>query len=224
MKLLAIDTATQACSAALLVGDAIAEDYAEVPRQHNRLILPMVQRLLDEAGLGLGELDALAFGRGPGAFTGVRLAAGVVQGLALGAGLPVVPVSNLAALAQGGVREWGWRRIVACLDARMGELYWGAFTLDDSRGPVAVHGERLTAPEALQLPDSGPWWGVGPGWAAYPPAAALAARLEGVEPARWPRAADVARIAAHDYRAGRMVRAEAALPVYLRDEVARRPS
>ena len=125
MKLLAIDTATQACSAALLVGDAIAEDYAEVPRQHNRLILPMVQRLLDEAGLGLGELDALAFGRGPGAFTGVRLAAGVVQGLALGAGLPVVPVSNLAALAQGGLREWGWRRIVACLDARIGELYPG---------------------------------------------------------------------------------------------------
>src|SRR3569623_782227 len=124
MNLLAIDTATEACSAALYLDGAIAARYALAPREHARLILPMVDELLREADIKPTQLDAVSFGRGPGALTGLRIAAGVVQGIAYGADLPVVPVSSLAALAQGCYRERGVTRILATIDAGIG---WAAY-------------------------------------------------------------------------------------------------
>ncbi|UCE90616.1 MAG: tRNA (adenosine(37)-N6)-threonylcarbamoyltransferase complex dimerization subunit type 1 TsaB, partial [Pseudomonadota bacterium] len=127
MKLLAIETATEACSVALAVDGDVRDRFEIAPRGHAGLVLPMAKALLAEAGLGLRELDALVFGRGPGAFTGLRIAAGVVQGLAYGAELPVVPVSSLATLAQGVSAQTGASDVLAVFDARMGEVYWGAF-------------------------------------------------------------------------------------------------
>ena len=126
VKLLAIDTAESACSAALLVDGAVLSRMEQAVRGHSERILPMMQSLLSEAGYSLNDLDALAFGRGPGSFTGLRIAAGVIQGSALGAGLPVVPVSTLQTLAQGAFRMHGARQVLSALDARMAEVYWGA--------------------------------------------------------------------------------------------------
>ncbi|SEP72795.1 tRNA threonylcarbamoyladenosine biosynthesis protein TsaB [Ectothiorhodospira magna] len=225
MKLLAIETATEACSAALLLDRDIWVRFEVEPRAHGRLILPMMEGLLAEAGLSLGQLDALAFGRGPGAFTGVRIAVGVIQGAAFAADLPVVPVSTLAALAQQGLDE-GANQVLAALDARMGEVYWGAFHGDGDGLVVPVTEERVCPPGDVPLPQWQGWMGVGHGWAAHQ--AVLEARLGPClsgrpMPDALPSAAEVARLAARDFRQGQVVSAESALPVYLRDQVAHKP-
>ncbi|CAL1241417.1 tRNA (adenosine(37)-N6)-threonylcarbamoyltransferase complex dimerization subunit type 1 TsaB [Candidatus Methylocalor cossyra] len=225
MKLLAIETATEACSCALLIDGHSTERYALAPREHNRLILPMVQSLLEEAGLALEQLDALAFGRGPGAFTGLRIAAGVVQGLAFGADLPVVPVSTLAALAQQALDETAAPQVFACLDARMDEVYWGVYGRG-GEGTAQLLGQELVAPAgAVPLPGEGWGVGLGSGWSRYGALLAdrLGNRLTAVLQDRFPRAAAVARLGAEGFRLGRAVAAEQAVPVYLRDQVARQP-
>jgi len=221
MNLLAIDTATEACSAALYLDGAIAARYALAPREHARLILPMVDELLREADIKPTQLDAVSFGRGPGAFTGLRIAAGVVQGIAYGADLPVVPVSSLAALAQGCYRERGVTRVLATIDARIGEVYWGMYELGE--GVAELRGEeRVMTPHSVPLPEGEGWYGAGSGWAAY--GDILQTRLQDhvshVEGARCPHAHDVALLAAAAYRRGETVSAAQAAPVYLRDEVA----
>ena len=219
MKLLAIDTSTDACSAALAIEGAVVERCALTPRGHAEHILPMVEALLGEAGLSLAGLDALAFGRGPGSFTGVRIAAGVIQGLALGTNLPVVPVSSLAALAQGA----GADRILAALDARMDEVYWGAYVRGVD-GLVRVVGtERVLAPCRIPLPAGDHWTGVGSGWDRYAELLQqrVGEKLDGWLPGRHPHARDVALLGAEGYRCGLAVAAELALPVYLRDEIVR---
>ena len=159
----------------------------------------MADALLGEAGLGVGDLDVIAFGRGPGGFTGLRIAAGVAQGLAAGAGLPVVPVSNLAAIAAASARETGAVRILACLDARMGEVYWAAYEWDGV-SPQALTEERLSKPQGVLPPEPGTWQGAGSGFAAYPEIAErLGQRLAGVDGGRLPHAADIARLAALDF-------------------------
>ena len=130
MKLLALDTATEACSAAVWVDGGVAERYLLAPRRHAALIMPMIEDVLAEAGLGVGHLDAIAFGRGPGAFTGIRIAVGITQGIAFAADVPVVPISTLAALALGAAREFEQTHIATALDARMGEIYWGVYRVD----------------------------------------------------------------------------------------------
>ncbi|HHH35919.1 MAG TPA: tRNA (adenosine(37)-N6)-threonylcarbamoyltransferase complex dimerization subunit type 1 TsaB [Gammaproteobacteria bacterium] len=221
MRLLALDASTEACSAALLVDHEVLERYEIAPRRHAELLLPMLESLLAEAGCALGQMDVLAFGRGPGAFTGLRIAAGVAQGIALGAGLPVAPVSSLVALAQGLYRECGAERVLAGIDARMGEVYWGACRLGDEGVMVPVGEEQVCAPEAVPLPPAGKWHGVGTAWRTY--GAALAARLEEYladrEGERYPRARDIAILGAQLYRQGGAVDAARALPVYLRDNV-----
>lgn len=219
MKLLALDAATEACSVALLQGEELCERYELIGRGHAERLLPMVDELLVAAGLRLAGLDAIAFGRGPGGFTGLRIAAGITQGLAAGAGLPVLPVSNLAALAAAGASESGVRRVLACLDARMGEVYWAAFDCGDAQ-PLALTPEVVTKPEAVRLPDGEPCFGVGPGLAAWPLLVErLGPGLCGCNPALLPRAAWIARLGALDLAAGRAVDAAFALPRYLRDDV-----
>ena len=150
MKILAVDAATEACSAALLRDGALVERYEVIGRGHAGRLLPMADELLNDAGVSIGELDAVAFGRGPGGFTGLRIAAGVAQGLAAGSNRPVLPVSNLAAVAAAAARVSGSTRVLVCMDARMGQVYWAAY---DCSGevPVAVTDERLADPASVAV-------------------------------------------------------------------------
>ena len=224
-RLLAIETASAACSAALSIDGEVEERYSLAPRQHALLILPMIESLLAEAGLKTADLDACAFGRGPGSFTGVRIAASVIQGIAFAADLPVVPVPTLAALARCAMRETGIQNILAALDARRGEVYWGVYRHAAAGGPVAVIEESVRAPDKVDMPVDGDWAGAGSGWAAYGEILAKRAgdRLVRSMPDLEPRACDVAAIAVAEFRAGRTVVASAAVPVYLRDRVADEP-
>jgi tRNA threonylcarbamoyladenosine biosynthesis protein TsaB len=222
VRILAIETATQACSAALAIDDAVLERYALAPRQHAALILPMIESLLAEAGIAVQQLDAIAFGRGPGAFTGVRIAAGIVQGIACAADRPVVPVSTLAALALGGMREAGLDQALAALDARRDEVYWGTYRRSGENRLQPVGAEIVALPAVVPVPASGDWVAVGSGWDSY--AAALmprcGERVVRALPDLEPRAADVVRLSLAEFAAGRTVDAARALPVYLRNDVA----
>jgi tRNA threonylcarbamoyladenosine biosynthesis protein TsaB len=199
VKLLALETATDCCSVALLVGDEVIEDHRLAPRQHASLILPMIDGVLAAAGVARQALDAIAFGRGPGAFTGLRIAAGVAQGLALGLDRPVVPVSTLAALAQAS----GAARVLAAFDARLGEVYYGYYTRGADGLVDADMDDALAPPEHVALP-ADPGWrgtGVGAGWAAHGEAlrARLDARVEEVDVTVEPRAGALVRLAARGF-------------------------
>ena len=225
-RLLAIDTSTEACSVALSDGADLRERAVAAPREHVQRVLPMLDELLAEAGWALTDLDAIAFARGPGSFTGLRICLGIVQGLAYGANLPVVPVSTLAALAQTAV---GAQRIAAhsylcsAIDARMDEIYCGWFRVGDDGLVAAVDAETVCAPEALPLPAdamaaTAARYAVGTGW-RYGERLPDFARA-GTDADLLPRAAAVARLASRDWEAGVRVAAAAAQPVYLRNEVA----
>lgn len=222
MRILALDAATEACSAALLLGTSLAERFEVIGRGHADRLLPMADELLRAARLAPHDLDAIAFGRGPGGFTGIRIAAALAQGLAAGSGRLVLPVSSLSALAAGAARDAGAQRVLACLDARMGEVYWAACDCA-ADSPVALSGEHLTDPAGVEPPPGAAWHGAGHGFAAYPAIAArLGSRLAGIDDTRLPRAADVARIAAADLAAGKGLPAARGLPVYLRNDVVHR--
>lgn len=223
MKILAIDSTETACSAALLIGEECTERYELAPRRHSELILPMLNHLLADAGLALAQLDGIAFGRGPGSFTGVRIAASVAQGIAVGADLPLVPVSSLAALALGGCRQQQAQRVLAGFDARMGEIYAGVFTCGE--GVVqALQDECVCAAERLEIPGTATYFAVGSAWQAYPDVlrTRLGSRLSGTDADSQVHARDIAGLALPDFRAGRVVAPENALPVYLRNDVARK--
>ena len=222
MRLLALDTATEACSAAVWVDGAVLERHEWAPRRHAALILPMIEAVLAEAELNVAQLDAIAFGRGPGAFTGVRIAVGIVQGIAFAADRPVVPVSTLAALALGAARDSGRARIAAALDARMGEAYWGVYGVAGEDATL-LDDERCCAPDAVSAP-LGEWFGAGSGWAAHAETLARRLTVSGWQDGFYPRAGDVARLAVAPSRRGTWVAAEQALPVYLRNEVVARPA
>lgn len=231
MKLLAIDTSEDACSAALLLDGHVEERFEVAPRRHSELILPMMDSLLQQADLRLGDLDALAFARGPGAFTGLRIAASVVQGAALGADLRVVPVSSLQALAQGADFDGGGAdkvgpadgglAVLTALDARMGEVYWGAFAADAAGIMRPLVDETVCAPQDVPVPQVKVSLGVGSGWQTY--ADELRTRCSPTRIESSPsmvHAGAVAVLAAALYDEGHGVAAEQALPVYLRNQVA----
>lgn len=217
--LLALDTATEACSVALLHDGRVLSHYEVAPRLHAQRLLPMIQQLLGDAGIAASALDAIAFGRGPGAFTGVRIAIGVVQGLAFALDRPVLPVSNLAVLAQRSLREHGMHQVAAAIDARMDEVYWGCYQAE--AGEMRLLGqEAVLPPEQAEAPrgHSGEWFGAGTGWGTF--AARIALKPSGMDGSMLPHAEDLLSLARFAWTRGQALPADQAQPVYLRDQVA----
>ena len=217
LNLLALDTSTEYCSVALLRDDVLTLREEHAAQRHSELVLPMIEDLLVASGLALAQLDGIAFGAGPGSFTGLRIACGVAQGLAFGAGLRVVPVGTLAALAQ----EADAPKVIACLDARMGEIYHAAYRHDGGHWTEIAAPSVGPAQSAPMLEGDG-WLGCGSGFAVY--ADALAKRygrqLEGIAAELHPHARSIARLAAPVLAAGGGLPAEQAAPIYVRDKVA----
>ncbi len=214
MKILAVDTATERCSVALRVDAVCIERAVETMRGHADLVLPMVSEVLRERSLSLSDLDGIAYGRGPGAFTGVRIAIGVVQGLAFGAHLPTVGISNLAAVAQQVAKPGA--RVLVCMDARMAEVYWGVFDIDE-RGNATLETQESVSPP-IQVSASGVTILAGTGFQAYPELRLRFSELP-VHESLLPRACDIATLAELELLAGRGRPAAQAQPVYLRDRV-----
>ena len=222
MKLLAIETSAQACSAALWIDGEIEVRHTLEPQRHAELILTQIDDLLGDAGLHGGALDRLAFGQGPGSFTGVRIATSVIQGLAYGFDLPVVPISSLLALAEGVYRKVGSSGVFPALDARRGEVYIGGFLRSDTRWEIVLN-ETVCAPSTLPSSDkikerSDRWVGAGSGWSVYQEPLEEALSVQQTIPALYPEASDVARLAALSSSLAEVDAAQA-LPVYLRDNI-----
>lgn len=223
VKILALDTATENCSVALLVDDKVYVRSEVAPRDHTKKILPMVDEVLKEAGLTLAELDALAYGRGPGSFTGVRIGIGIAQGLAFGADLPMIGVSTLEAMAQGVYRKHAQSHVATAIDARMNEVYWGRFTRQEDGTWLTVDSECVTPPQRVadnSQADQQVWFTAGTGWDAYPE------QLNGLQfntqksDVLFPDAEDIVQLAKFELAKGNAVDVEEASPVYLRDTVA----
>lgn len=221
MRLLALDTSTEACSVALLLDGDVRLRFQITERSHAELVLPMVAGLLEDAGLALSDLDGLAFGRGPGAFTGLRIASGVVQGLALGANLPVASVSSLAAVADQVPTAPG-EAVLVCNDARMGEVYWGIYRREADGSIAVLVSESVSAPERVGEGAPVVRHVAGNALDRYPE---LARQLGpgALQPhyGLYPRADAVARLGAIELAAGRGLPPEQALPAYVRNDVAR---
>ncbi|GHA48585.1 tRNA (adenosine(37)-N6)-threonylcarbamoyltransferase complex dimerization subunit type 1 TsaB [Photobacterium aphoticum] len=220
--ILAVDTATENCSVALLMGDEVISRCEYAPREHTTKILPMVDEVLAEGGIRLSQLDALAYGRGPGSFTGVRIGIGIAQGLAFGADLPMVGVSTLAAMAQGSYRLHQAEQVMAAIDARMDEVYWGQY-VRQADGDWLVQGSEIVVKPAelvTQLSaETGRWFTAGTGWESY---AEVLAQLP-VELVQgtvlYPDSMDMVHLAKYAFARGEAVSAEVASPVYVRDTV-----
>lgn len=221
-RIMAIDTATEACSVALWDDGEIYSHYEIRPREHTQRILPIVQQVLTESGLALTDLNALAFGQGPGSFTGVRIGIGIAQGLALGAELPLIGVSTLLAMAQGAHRLVNAERVLAAIDARMGEVYWGAYTLGSDGQWQVTQAECVLSPQQANQQIQaleGEWHFVGTGWQTYRDMAkgtTIRAVDSGVV---LPSALDMLPLALNSWQRGEAVSVEEAQPVYLRNEV-----
>lgn len=222
MNILAFDTSTSACSVALYIEDSPAggqtfSTHEIIPKQHTLAILPMIQSLLDSAGTTVEALDAIAFGCGPGSFTGIRIAASLAQGLAFAGSLPVIPISSLAATAQAATMQHGWQHILVAVDARMSQVYWGAFQVQD--GMVSpVFPEEIADPASVQVPPAGAWCGVGDGWCVYNDQliSAVGNTPQQIDSEGVPSAEAILILAKERYRRKDWVGAAEALPVYLR--------
>jgi tRNA threonylcarbamoyladenosine biosynthesis protein TsaB len=213
IKILALETSADACSVALLSNKNIIDRYQVAPRQHAQLLLNMVQEVLAEAELNLTDLEAIAFGCGPGSFTGLRIACSAAQGLAFGSNLPVVAVSSLQALAQGAYEEEGLDQVLAGVDAKMQEIYFGIYKLAADNLMQPLQTDKLVKPEELIIPSESGWIGVGDAWQVYSQQFKTISYF-------YPKARHVAKLARAAYAAGKAVTAESAQPVYLRSEKA----
>jgi tRNA threonylcarbamoyladenosine biosynthesis protein TsaB len=215
-KLLAIDTATEACSAALWVDGTVYAQDAQAPNRHSELLLPMIEDVLARGAITLDQLDAVAWGRGPGAFTGLRIGAAIVQGMAFGCDIPVISVSSLHALAQ----RHKVSQVLVAIDARMEQVYWACYRREGGH-MTRIGNERLTSPQGIVAPHGGRWLAVGSGWDRY--LAEMKAVLSGVPVCHivdcCPHAEQVAEIAARVYSRGGSVPADLAQPCYLRNRV-----
>jgi tRNA threonylcarbamoyladenosine biosynthesis protein TsaB len=223
MKLLALDTSTEACSCALFIDGEIQDRFLIAPRAHTNLILPMADELLAQAGLKPTQLDGIAFGRGPGSFTGLRIACGIAQGIAFAADIPIAPVSSLATLAQAAYIDYGADHVLAAIDARMKEIYWGKYILD-TQGIMRCEGEeQVCTPANISIPTEGRWYGIGSGWTSY--ADQLITQLshsvfiQEYQGNRYPQARAMIPLALAIFAERQTVNAAEALPVYLRNQV-----
>ena len=217
MKILAIETSTELCSAALWRDGAVDAREVVAGQRNSELLLPMIETLLSEAAVGVRDLDGVAFGAGPGAFTGLRIACGVAQGIAFGIGVPVVGICTLLALAEAA----GTPRVVCCLDARMGEVYHAAYEMRDDEWRE-VHAPGLYKPSAVPGLPGGQWTGCGSGFAAYRGAleSRFAGSLERVDDNIAPHAREIATLAAKQFALGAGIDAADAAPLYVRNKVA----
>ena len=225
MKLLAIDAATEACSCALHCDGEMLERHMIAPRGHAQHLLGMVHELLSESGIRLQQLDAIAFDRGPGSFTGVRISTSVTQGLAFGADLPVVPVSSLAIIAQGVYRQYHALQVLSAIDARMNEVYWAEYHCHD--GIMQLQGdEHVSMAEHVDVTAGDQWFGAGTGWQAYGESLSqrLGNRLLDQDGDCLPHARDLISLAMPRVQNRQWLAAEQALPTYLRNDVAKKSS
>lgn len=225
MKLLAVETSTDACSVALYNEGVVQEHFEMAPRKHTQIILPMIDRLLADVQLKPQQLDALAFGRGPGSFTGVRIAAGIVQGIAFAADLPIVPVSTLMAMAHYYFKTGKSRCAYVAMDARMGEIFWGVYQQNQQGLTELLDSEIVTLAENINRPKQPQQGtGIGSAWGLYqqPLSQCLGTLLSGIEVQHLPRASAVADLAVLAVANKQTVVAEHAIPVYIRDNVAKK--
>jgi len=224
VKLLAFETSSRTGSVALHVDGAVRQEMIATPREQTERLLPLTARLLNGAGLELRDLDAIAFGRGPGSFTGLRIAAAVAQGLGLATGLPLLPVSSLAATAQGLWRTHGSSNTLVCVDARMGEVYWAAFEVRSGLAHV-VGAEQITGPGKVTGASMASWSAAGNGFDVHGDLLArILAQASGVFAQACPEAIDLFPLALADLAAGKGRAPEEAKPAYLRSESAWKPA
>lgn len=220
MKLLAIETSAQACSVAIKLADKVKVIHQVAPREQAQRILSDIQTCLSECNIQLNQLDAIAFGCGPGSFTGIRIAASVAKGLAYAANLPVIAVSSLAALAQTAYHETGWKNLVVAVDARIEEVYWGRYQVN-AGGLVEPLGEdTVCSPQEMTLTSDRDWYGVGEAWSIYEQIIPI--RPSAVNTSVIATAAAVAELAAQKYSCHEVQSARDILPHYVRDQVANR--
>lgn len=225
MNILCLETATEGCSAALSINGKITYRESETPQAHSEMILPMTEELLAEAGLKMADLDAIGFDRGPGSFTGIRIGTGVTQGLAFAADVPVIPVSSLAILAEAVFAEHTEIQTALCaIDARMNEVYWGVYQRDENNLPKLM-GEEIVcqATDSPKLDNYENCVATGTGWGAYPELAKHHQLTVTEEQAKaLPLARHMEPLARTALQQGHTVAAEDAIPVYLRDNVAKK--
>ena len=227
--ILAIETCSETCTVALSHDGQLEQLLSDVPRGHGENVLPMIETLLNNAQLPLVDITAIAFTRGPGAFTGVRIGTSVAQGLSVATGIPLLSVSSLAVLAQGSYRETGNKRCLAALDARMSEVYFGIYQLNEHNLMVSEENEQVASAENLSCENEqeyvdqyNVWQSYGPGWNNY--LDAMNQRfsrwnVESTDKIHFPQAIDLIPLALHEYHSGRLLDAAEALPVYVRDQV-----
>lgn len=229
MKILSIDTSSEACSASLNIDGNIITQFELAPQKHSSLILPMCDELLSSNEIKLTQLDAIAFGQGPGSFTGLRIAAGVVQGMAFGADLPVIKVSTLAALAQQLAGKTSGADILATIDARMQEVYWCLYHVGDNGLVTPLMDEAITPPDKISLADNrksnDPVYAIGSGWKEYKQMLSDNPNLPEtvkIYDNQLTSAEEIALLAANMLDRGEVVSADQAIPVYLRNNVAKK--
>jgi|TARA_B100000929_G_scaffold178156_1_gene141129 tRNA threonylcarbamoyladenosine biosynthesis protein TsaB len=219
MKILAIETATEACSAALEIDNSCMYRHEIAPRKHTELILPMIDSLLKEADIKVNSLDVIALGCGPGAFTGVRIAIGIAQGLAFPFDIPVIPVSTLAALAQQFSKDYNY--VATAIDARMKEIYWGLYKKNSSNIMEEVIKESVCLPSNISSPTKNEWFGAGTGWKIYSEEIRSKFKCNIIDFKNdvYPHAKDIIELAKPAYRDGKFISAEQVSPIYLRNNV-----
>ncbi|MDV6340588.1 tRNA (adenosine(37)-N6)-threonylcarbamoyltransferase complex dimerization subunit type 1 TsaB [Nitrosomonas sp. Is24] len=217
MKILALETSTEFCSVALSLDGTVSGQEILAGRTHSEMILPMVQKFLAEAELALQQLDGIAFGAGPGSFTGLRIACGVAQGLAYATGLPVAAISTLEAVAQQTDAE----KVIVALDARMGELYYAAYQKSAHIGWIIINPPALCLPQQAPAVSGNGWHGCGSGFDVYPDLSQLyREHIEQIHHGLHPRALEVAQLALPKFRDGACIDPAHAMPVYIRNKVA----